>query len=188
MKDGNNMSDGRQMTAKRLGSVLPAVRRTGLPTTPSDASVARLKGSADTWLAYNPAPEASLESYDAALEVCRAEMAPMGKAEIVEFGRQLDATMALWPSDEAWIDVSQWYFEAFEDVPLDLALSALKQARRDCKWRPRPAELRNFVRADLSERKLRLKRLKMMYRRYLTDLGDVKFLAEHGERQLRAVE
>lgn len=48
---------------------------------------------------------------------------------------------------------SEAMMEALEDVPLDIAQAALKRVRMECKWFPKPAEIRERVVAELGERK-----------------------------------
>jgi len=43
--------------------------------------------------------------------------------------------------------------EALEDAPVDIAEAALKRVRMECKWFPKPAEIRDRVVAELGERK-----------------------------------
>ena len=43
--------------------------------------------------------------------------------------------------------------EALEDAPLDIAQAALKRVRMECKWFPKPAEIRERVIEELGERK-----------------------------------
>lgn len=47
-----------------------------------------------------------------------------------------------------------------DDVPADLLAKAVKQASRECVFRPSPAELRAFIADDLAERFRRLCRLR----------------------------
>ena len=43
--------------------------------------------------------------------------------------------------------------EALEDAPVDIVQAALKRVRMECKWFPKPAEIRDRVVAELGERK-----------------------------------
>lgn len=62
-------------------------------------------------------------------------------------------TFALWTLPENWDQTAKFYLEALEGLPSDLVDEALRQARMNCKWLPKPAELREFVNKELLSRK-----------------------------------
>jgi hypothetical protein len=65
---------------------------------------------------------------------------------------KLDATLAIWKLPDDWAAMAPFYIEALADVPADLVDIALKHVRLNCKWFPKPAELRAPIERLLAER------------------------------------
>ena len=95
-------------------------------------------------------PPATAER-DAAM--IRAYCAPADpKLLAVELKRTVDLFPA--PNDMSQAAaLSEALMEALEDAPLDIAQAALKRVRMECKWFPKPAEVRERVMAEMGERK-----------------------------------
>lgn len=71
------------------------------------------------------------------------------------------ATLELFGLPENWKTVAPFYLEAFEDVPPDLVIKALKSARRNLKFFPKPSELRAPIVGELGERMRALTKLRL---------------------------
>ncbi len=75
----------------------------------------------------------------------------------------LERTLAVFNNlPDNWKDIAWMYLEAFEDIPRDLAEKALKHVRLNNKWFPKPAELREPIKADLAKRKSILSKISTM--------------------------
>ena len=72
--------------------------------------------------------------------------------------------MELYGVPDNWDAIAIFHLEAFEDVPLDLVVRALKTVRRTCRFFPKPAELRGPIKDDLLERIVTRVRLGSMLR------------------------
>jgi hypothetical protein len=85
--------------------------------------------------------------------VIRAHCAPADPRLLaVELKRTVDLFPA--PNDpNQSAALSEALMEALEDAPLDIAQAALKRVRMECKWFPKPAEIRERVIEELGERK-----------------------------------
>lgn len=73
------------------------------------------------------------------------------RALAVELKRTLDIFPPHTSGDPGAL--SDALMEALEDVPLDIAQTALRRVRMECRFTPRPAEIRERVIAELGERK-----------------------------------
>lgn len=65
----------------------------------------------------------------------------------------LEQTLALYGVPEEWDAIAEFYIEVIETLPEDLLASALKHARMNLKWFPKPSELIDPVRDELYRRK-----------------------------------
>lgn len=65
----------------------------------------------------------------------------------------LEETLALWPLPPNFGVTAKFYREALEDVPADLVAKALKQIRLSSKFFPKPAEIRELIRDELTRRR-----------------------------------
>lgn len=77
----------------------------------------------------------------------------------------------LWGLPERWDEMVDFYLEAFDDVPLDLAEQAFKHARLNCKFFPKPAELREPIKDELVKRQAPVHRLQAVLRFGVFDDG-----------------
>jgi hypothetical protein len=96
----------------------------------------------------------------ALLERAEAEMIPAGPTVInqaVEFLAALPS--AAMSDDDARMSL-QLYRIGLKDMPRDLLSIAVEKAAQKCRWRPTPAELREFVADEMAERQRRLTRLR----------------------------
>lgn len=79
----------------------------------------------------------------------------------------LDQTLALFEDRRPanWGHIAEFYLEALEDVPADLAREALRHVRRNVRFFPKPADLRAPIVEELARRqhiRLRLRLAQMM--------------------------
>lgn len=58
-----------------------------------------------------------------------------------------------------WEQVAPVYVETLADIPDDLIAEAFNRVLRECKFWPRPAEIREMVAPDLSRRRTAVSRL-----------------------------
>ena len=71
----------------------------------------------------------------------------------------LERTLELFGVPDNWDEIADFYFEAFEDMPVDLVEKALKHARQHCRFFPKPVELRESILEEWDERRRPLLRL-----------------------------
>lgn len=94
------------------------------------------------------------------LELAEAQARPADRSEIGKAVAILSGLPARAQSaDEAKASMAI-YLLGLDDVPADLLAKAVKQAARECTFRPAPAELRALIADDLAERSRRLARLR----------------------------
>lgn len=72
-----------------------------------------------------------------------------------ELGVKLAQTLALWPPPDNLAAVMPAYRMALADVPADLVDIALRHVMLNCKWFPRPAEIREPIARLLEQRRRR---------------------------------
>lgn len=72
----------------------------------------------------------------------------------------LDGTLDLFGVPENWTSIAPFYLEAFDGVPADLVAAALRTARLNLKWFPKPMELRAPIMDEWSKRKTTAARLR----------------------------
>lgn len=100
-----------------------------------------------------PVPVASV---DADIAAAVAAMTPGGAGAA---GAALRYVKRNWPEQKMDADGVAVYVEAIQDIPADLLALAAKRAVRECRFWPRPADLREQVKPELSARRRALSRL-----------------------------
>jgi len=80
----------------------------------------------------------------------RANLAPMDPKALAV---KLNQTLALWPKPAEFETTAEFYLEALETVPADLVEKALKHVRLNSKFFPKPAELLEPIRAEMTQRR-----------------------------------
>ena len=123
---------------------------TTLPPAEMRSMLASLRQRYAEWRPADDDPPATAAADARLLEAHCAPADPRWLA--IELKRTVDA---LRPAPKG-IDegaASDAMMEALEDAPVDIAEAALKRVRMECKWFPKPAEIRDRVVAELGERK-----------------------------------
>lgn len=69
--------------------------------------------------------------------------------------------LVLFPLPENWEQQSVAWYGALADIPEDLIRVAFERVARNCRFWPRPAEVREQIAAELSERRVAVRRLRV---------------------------
>ena len=123
---------------------------TTLPPAEMRSTLASLRQRYAEWSPAEDDPPLTAEADARILEEHCAPADPRWLA--IELKRTIDA---LRPAPKG-IDegaASDAMMEALEDAPVDIVQAALKRVRMECKWFPKPAEIRDRIVAELGERK-----------------------------------
>jgi hypothetical protein len=116
--------------------------------------------SAPQWLASWRAelpPPASRQEIATALTSAEDALMPVDQKIAAALIAQ---TMGIWGVPPNWAEIAGFYLEVLEDVPPDLASLAMKHCRRNCRFMPRPADIRDQIAEELAERRVALSRLR----------------------------
>lgn len=131
-----------------------------LPTKPSDEGWQtrwqRAMGPPESWTAAHPSP-IPLPEIDRMIR----DLAPMLEpAPVKLIAVKLVETMRVFGLPEGWDrGTAKFYIEALEDVPTELIEPTLKAVRLNCKFTPKPAEIRQNIPAVWSHRRYDMHRL-----------------------------
>lgn len=83
---------------------------------------------------------------------------PVDRRALVVVAEQ---TLALFPMPDNWAEQAAAWYSALADIPEDLIRVAFERVARNCRFWPRPAEVREQIAAELSERRVAVRRLKV---------------------------
>ena len=108
------------------------------------------------WGPNLPVPASRLE-IEAAIARAKRALTPASPEQAAVL---LEETLELYGAPKNWDQIAQFYLEAVSDMPLDLIRETLKQVRLNCKFFPKPAEIREPIREEMARRKAALSRLK----------------------------
>ena len=75
----------------------------------------------------------------------------MQRTDMVAFGRELLVTAEVFAETLSEAR-TLGYFEALSDLPVDTVLEGLRQARRRCRFFPKPAEVRDLILGSVEDR------------------------------------
>ena len=123
-----------------------------LPTASTHSTLASRQRHYADWLPSAGDLPATVEQIASDVRAFAAGLEPADpRALAVELRR----TLALFPlpDPQQAAALSEGAMEALEGVPLDIAQAALKRVRMECKFFPRPSEIRERVVAELGERR-----------------------------------
>lgn len=127
---------------------------------PPTQPVAAVKASRPRWLdAWRAGEQVPVSRATAKTQLIAAEQVyqPASPKHVAVL---LEQTLALFGAPENWDEIAEFYLEAFETVPLDLVRKALKDARMNLKFFPKPAELRAPILDELMRRQETVYRLR----------------------------
>lgn len=110
----------------------------------------------DQWQTSHPVP-VSQETVSANLAAVQNMLRPVDPKVAAAL---LAQTVAIFGVPANWKQIADFYLEALEDVPPDLALLAMKRIRMEKKFFPKPAEIREVIANELAVRRTTEMRLK----------------------------
>lgn len=98
----------------------------------------------------------------AMLDMAQSDMRPASKAAIAQAAVILSGLPSQANSGDS-AKAAQAVFEiGLADMPADLLPVAVERACKTCRWRPAPIQLLELVADELTERRLRIERLRMI--------------------------
>lgn len=113
------------------------------------------------WLAaWQPDQTPPVPADEIAADVARLDAA-LVPADPRTLAVHAERALSLFPKPDNWATSSGVYFDALADIPEDLIRVAFERVARNCTWWPRPAEVRAQIAAELSERRVAVRRLKV---------------------------
>lgn len=113
-----------------------------------------------SWLAAwqaDQTPPATADEIAADVARIEAALVPVSAEALLVLA---DGTLALFPIPDNWEDQAQAWYAALADIPEDLIRLAFERVARNCRFWPRPAEVREQIAGELFERRLAVRRLK----------------------------
>jgi len=110
----------------------------------------------EAWQA-DQTPPAAVDEIAADIARLEAALVPANSEALLVLA---DRTLALFPIPDNWEDQAQAWYAAISDIPEDLIRLAFERVARNCRFWPRPAEVREQVASELFERRLSVRRLK----------------------------
>ncbi len=133
---------------------------TQLPTIATASLPDSLKLWLEEWKESDPIPQEMISLIPGALRVMDTQLRRIDHRELMV---KLVRTLSLWKAPGGWDDIVEFYVEALEDMPADLATLALKRLRLNFRFDtfPKPADPRAMASAELTERHLMRARLKV---------------------------
>lgn len=114
----------------------------------------------DAWDVTAPVP-VPVEAVRQQIADIRSSLAPADPRSVAV---ALDKTIAVFEDNRPknWDDIADTYFEAFEDVPVDLVEKACKYVRIHFKFKwPKPADFREAINEELQQRRHAFRRLQV---------------------------
>ena len=107
------------------------------------------------WQSHDPVP-ATQEQIERSLTEAQEALRPVDPRTAAALVAQ---TVAIYGVPANWVQIADFYLEALEDVPADLAILAMRRVRMQKKFFPKPAELREVIADDLAARRTAALRL-----------------------------
>lgn len=109
-----------------------------------------------TWQA-DQTPLATADEIADDIAKLEAALVPVDRKALLVLATQ---TLVLFPLPDNWEQQSVAYYSALADIPEDLIRLAFERVARNCRFWPRPAEVREQIAGELFERRLAVRRLK----------------------------
>ena len=125
-----------------------------------------------SWLAaWQPdqTPPATVDQIAADVDRLDAALAPTGPEALLVLS---DRTLSLFPMPDNWEDQAQAWYAALADIPEDLIRVAFERVARNCRFWPRPAEVREQISVELMERRVAARRLKVALAKAKREVAD----------------
>jgi hypothetical protein len=129
-----------------------------LATTPAAAAQPVCPPSWLTTWEPDQIPPATVDQIAAEVERHTAALVPVDRRTLLVVA---DPVLALFPMPDNWEDQAQAWYAALYDIPEDLIRSAFERVARNCRFWPRPAEVRAQIAQELMERKVAANRLRV---------------------------
>jgi hypothetical protein len=120
--------------------------------------------------------DGSIVDLEAEVARWRAVLTPI---DVRALAIALDATLALWPLPATWETIGAFYLEALREFPAALVHKALRLARLNSKFFPRPVELREHISSDMADLRDRLRMVETAVRNRASRL-----MEEHRRREV----
>ena len=125
-----------------------------------------------SWLAaWQPdqTPLATVDQIAADVDRLDAALAPTGPEALLVLS---DRTLSLFPMPDNWEDQAQAWYAALADIPEDLIRVAFERVASNCRFWPRPAEVREQISVELMERRVAARRLKVALAKAKREVAD----------------
>ena len=138
------------MNSKGNGATTAVARQPA--TTRSGGALASVEPQLAAWMPAHDTLPAPLPVLREALAEVMESLRPIDLRELTIV---LDETLALWRTPEQFEGTAEFYVEALEDAPRDLALAACKAVRVNHGYAsmPLPGDFRRHVKEELARRK-----------------------------------
>jgi hypothetical protein len=116
------------------------------------------------WLAkWQPdqVPPVPADEIAASLRVLESALAPVEPMALATYAER---ALSIFPKPDNWATQCAVYFSALSDLPDDLARMAFARVVANCRFWPRPAEVREQVASELRERRVAVNQLALAKR------------------------